>query len=397
MIEFDQELRRMVPELVALRHELHRHPELAFHEQWTSRRVLDELEKISGLSIRTGVAGTGIVATLNADKPGRCVALRSDIDALPIREANTFAHRSEHDGRMHACGHDGHMTCLIGAARLLAAHADELPGRVKFIFQPAEENDGGGRRTIEDGALRDPDADAAFAMHGWPAAGLGQVLIGSGAIFAAGTAFDLEVTGQVTHAAYPHQGTDVVLAASHIVTALQAVVARMNDPVDPCVVSVTSMHAGETYNVIPGQCHIKGTVRALRQETHDRIKEQVQRVVCQTAAAFDTTAMLSWAEAYPSLVNDSKAAGVVQSAAADVSGMNHIDPDPAPSLGREDFAIYAQTVPAAMWWLGLRPPDRESYPQLHKPDFDFPDAAIPLGVGLHCRVAERFLSRGFDA
>ncbi|MHC4697114.1 MAG: M20 metallopeptidase family protein [Planctomycetota bacterium] len=394
MPDIDAAIAEIIPELVEFRHDLHRHPELGYKETRTSARILEALEKIPGLDIRTGLAETGIVATLNADRHGRCVALRADLDALPIQEANTLEYKSRHDGRMHACGHDGHITCLVGAARVLARFADQLPGKVKFIFQPAEEGGNGAKRMIDAGALADPTVDAAFAFHGWPGNELGSIQVGPGNLLAAMTAFEIELTGKGTHAAYPHLGTDLILTASHIVTQLQAIVSRFTDPVDPVVVSISAIHAGETHNVLPDRCRMLGTTRALQQETHDSAKESIKRLAESTARDFGVTANIAFVESYPALVNDAAAAKLVDAVARDVVGPDRMLPEPVPTMGAEDFAFYAQRVPSAMWFLGLTPRGCDDYPKLHRPDFDFRDEVIPIAVAMHCGIARRFLAEG---
>ncbi|MFQ5590687.1 MAG: M20 family metallopeptidase [Phycisphaerae bacterium] len=394
MHDIDAAIAEITPKLVELRHDLHRHPELAYAETRTAARIVEALGNVPGLDIRTGLAGTGILATLNAHREGPCVALRSDMDALPIQEANTFDHKSEHKGRMHACGHDGHMACLVGAARVLSSLADDLPGRVKFVFQPAEEGGGGARRMIEAGALVDPQVDAAFAFHGWPGIELGTIHAAPGPLLAAMSAFEIELSGQGTHAAYPHQGSDVIVTASHIVTQLQTIASRLTDPMEPVVVSVSAIHAGETHNVLADRCKMLGTARALRQETHDEVGGLITKLVEATAAAFGVGARVSYLESYPALVNDAAATNLVQAAARDVVGDCKLSTVPAPTMGAEDFAYYAQAVPSTMWLMGLRPPGCDDCPKLHQASFDFRDEVIPAAVAMHCRIVQRFLGEG---
>lgn len=393
-MSYREPIAAILPELVELRHELHKHPELAYQEQRTAELIRNRLSQIEGLSIRTGLAKTGIVATLNADRPGRCVALRADMDALPITETNEVEYRSACDGVMHACGHDGHMTCLLGAARILAAGRDELPGKVKFIFQPAEENGAGGRLMVEQGALDDPKAEAAFAMHGWPELEAGKIIVGAGPVLAAATAFSVQLTGRSSHAAYPHQGRDIIVAAAHLVTKLQTIAARFADPVDPVVVSICAVQAGDTYNVLPATCRLLGTIRALRQETHDAVIARLERFISSAASDFDATADIAYLDSYPTLVNDPGAAGLVQRVASRLAGADNVIDAPPPTMGGEDFAFFARAVPAAFWRLGLRPAGVDSFPKLHQPDFDFPDEAIPAGVEMHCEIARAFLETG---
>lgn len=393
MTAFTDSIKPMLTDLVALRHDLHMHPELGYEERRTAACVLEQLRRIPGLDIRTDVATTGIVATLNPGKPGPCVALRADMDALPIQEENTFEHRSKHDGRMHACGHDGHTTCLVGAARVLASLADDLPGSVKFIFQPAEEGGGGGERMIAEGALDDPPVDAAFALHGWPEIRQGHVIIGSGPILAATSTFDIELSGSGGHAAYPHQTQDLIVAAAHIVTAAQALASRLSDPVEPVAVSITRMQMGSAYNVLPSRGHLRGTLRAMTLESNHRLRDGLKRIVESTAAMFGATAAFDWHAGYPPTVNDGPLADLAAAAARELFGPAHVITDSRPSMGGEDFSYFGQRVPAVMVRLGVCPPDQPSYPKLHHPRYDFPDAAISLGVALHCRLATAFLKQ----
>jgi amidohydrolase len=388
---FHQRGQEHLNELVGLRHELHAHPELAYQESRTAARILDELGKIPNLKIRSGLAGTGIVATLNRDRDGPCVALRAELDALPIEETTSAPYRSMCPGSMHACGHDGHMTCLVGAARVLSAHAEELPGRVRFIFQPAEEHGAGAARMIEEGALDDPKVDAIFALHGWPEVRLGAIAVGAGPVMAGTNTFDLIVRGPGTHAASPHKGADVIAAAAQIIAGLQAIPSRRIDPVEPVVVSVCQLSGGQTYNVLPSECSMKGTIRALRTSTIDGVREQLRQLAERVAAGFGAETVFTVGEAYPPLVNHRDCAALVGEVATELLGASHVVLDPPPSLGAEDFAYYAQRVPAAFYRLGLGPADARPLPGLHNPSFDFNDAAIPLGVAMHCGVAYRYL------
>ncbi|HEY3243832.1 MAG TPA: M20 family metallopeptidase, partial [Phycisphaerae bacterium] len=264
MFAYLDEVERLRDRLISIRHDLHAHPELAFEEKRTSAKVVEELRKLPGLKLETGLAGTGVVATLNAEKPGPCVALRADMDCLPVLEQNEFDYVSKHPGRMHACGHDGHTTCLLGAAMVLAQHADELPGRVKFVFQPAEEGGGGGGIMVQQGIL--DDVDAAFALHGWPEAKVGTIACGAGPSLAATAEFDVLIRGKQAHAAYPQNSRDPIVTAGHIITAVQSIVARNTSPLDAVVVSICKMEAGTAYNIIPEEARLAGTIRCYSTE-----------------------------------------------------------------------------------------------------------------------------------
>lgn len=377
-----------LPELIALRHHLHAHPETAYREQATAARIAEELTRIPGIRMRTGVAETGIVATLGADKPGPCVALRADMDALAMTEETGLPHASRCAGVAHACGHDGHMTCLVGAARVLGGMAEALPGPVTFIFQPAEEGGGGGLAMCEQGALDNPPAVAAFALHGWPALPVGAVGVRPGVFMASTDSIDITVTGRGTHAAAPHLGADPVVAAAHIVVALQSVVSRRLPPYEPAVVTIGQIDGGTARNVIPERVTLAGTLRTMSASARDIGREAVRQIAVQTAAAHGAQADVRITPAYPVLVNDPALAAYVADTARDELGADALREVPL-SLGGEDFAYYGERIPITLWRLGVAPPGVQS-PPLHSPRFDFADDAIATGVRLHCALALRF-------
>jgi len=377
----------ILPDLINLRHDLHRHPELAYEEKRTAARIQEMLKTLPNMRIQSGMAGgTGIVATLNPDKDGPCVLLRTEMDALPIEELSELRYKSTVEGKMHACGHDGHITCLLGAARLLSQMADDLPGKVKFCFQPAEEDGAGGQRIIEDGALDDPLVDAAFALHGWPDLEIGHVLATAGPMLAASTPFDIEFIGRGGHAAYPHKSSDVVTAAAQFITNAQAVRTRFVDPLRPLVISFCNIETGHTHNVIPERCHVKGTIRSLDDQAHHAARHLLQKFLQSIASSFEIQAELRFIEDYPVLNNDPACAKLVAEAAAEILGKDNVQTQSPPSLGGEDFAFYAQRVPSAMYRVGIRPKDSFDFPALHNPRFNFSDEAIPVGVQLNSDI-----------
>ncbi len=388
-------LDEVLPDLIAFRRDLHQHPELAYREERTAAQVLAQLQKIPGIDLRTGVAGTGIVATLAADRDGPCVALRADMDALPIEEQGTMAYRSQVPGTMHACGHDGHTTCLVGAAQVLAACADELKGPVKFIFQPAEEGGAGGKRMCEEGALEGPEVAAIFGLHGAPDMEIGQIFLRTGALLASADEFEIAVEGLGAHAAFPHQGIDTVYIAAQIVVALQTIVARNTDPLDSAVVTVGHIAAGSASNIIPQTARLVGTVRALSEKTRQRTMDRVRQIAEHTAAAFSGRAEVRFAEdGYPATHNDARARTVAQQVVGEaLAGTITALELEKPIMGAEDFAFYGQRVPAFMFGLGLRSKGASSHPMLHQPDFDFNDDAIAYGVQMHVEIARRFAEK----
>ncbi len=386
-------------DLVRIRRDLHAHPELRFREERTSGVVRAELERlgiafVAGIGGREPGGGTGVLAHLPAtvDRPGPCIGLRADMDALPIEERSGRPWASTTPGVMHACGHDGHTAILLGAARVLAS-LDHRPNPVTFIFQPAEEGGAGADRMCRDGALTGgpdgrlgPPVERVYGLHGWPGLGFGVVGTRPGPILAATDELRLEIRGRQAHAAYPHLGADPVVAGAHAVLAAQTVASRFVSPLDSVVVTLATFHAGSANNVIPDSAVLTGTLRTLRQETREAARVRLKEAVEAAARAAGCDATLTIHEGYPVTRNDpAEAARVLETArsAALVRGMVEVA---EPSMGGEDFAYYAQRVPACFFLLGLCP-EGGSTPQLHQPDFDFPDEAIGPGVEMMCRLA----------
>ncbi len=391
MTNVEDLIQNHMADLVCLRHEIHQNPELGYQEHGTAKRVVAALDGIEGLDIRTGVAETGVVVTLGADRPGPMVALRADMDALAIQETSGLPYASATDGKMHACGHDGHTTCLVGAVRVLSAIRDELAGPVRFVFQPAEEGGGGGGRMCDEGVL--DGVKAIFGLHGWPYLPQGELGVRSGPFLASSDRFRIVVDGQGAHAAFPHQGVDPIPIAAQIVLGLQTIASRQTDPLDAVVVTVAQIHGGTADNIIPAQIELRGTLRSLQAGTRRSAMDQIERIATQIAAAHQARVQVTITEGTPVLANDRIAAGFGQQVASTAS-LTPVDIDPV--MGGEDFAFYAERIPAAFFALGVRPPDRDSYPALHQPDYDFPDAAIATGVALHVQLARRFWSDAAD-
>jgi len=396
MSDVDTLIREVLPSAVALRHEIHQDPELAFQEHRTAERICRCLEALGALTIRRNVARTGVVAVLNADRPGPCVAFRADMDALPIHEQTNLPYASRREGVMHACGHDGHVACLVATAAVLARIREDLPGKVVFLFQPAEEGGGGARLMCEQGVLDDPKVDALFALHGWPNLPVGSIHVRAGPVLAGSRILSITIHGRGAHAAQPHQAVDPVVVAAHVITAIQNVVSRCTDPLEPVVVTIGRLWAGTAENIIPDQACMEGTVRALSEETLQRTAELVRRIATHTAEAFAARADVSLRAGYPATVNDAALAGLVEQVGLELLGPDAVVTDAPPTMGTEDFAYYAQRVPAVMFRLGIRPPGAADYPPGHSPRFDFNDEALPVGIRMLCGICRRFLagSRG---
>lgn len=376
--------------LIELRHDLHAHPEIGMQEQRTSRVIVEELQAI-GVAYRSGLGGgTGVVAHIPGGT-GPTIALRADIDALPIKEATNLPYASKVDGVMHACGHDGHTAILLGAARVLHRMSESglLPGPVTLIFQPAEENLGGAAKMIESGCLDGVIGNAPssiFGLHGWPWLELGSIGVRNGPLLASTDYFRIRITGRGAHAAWPHLSADPIVAACAIVTALQTIVSRNTDPLDSVVVSVCELHAGDTSNVIGETASIVGTLRTLSPESRNRTISRVNEIAEFTARAHGCQVAESFSDGCPATINDPRATDTVRQAVSGMSSAKLIEV-PSPCMGGEDFAWYSQRIPASFFLLGLQSSDRSPMPALHHPCFDFNDDAIATGIEAFCRIA----------
>ena len=376
-------------ELQAWRHDFHRHPETAFQEHRTSARVAELLQSW-GLEVHTGLAGTGVVAVLKGSLgDGPSIGLRADMDALHVHELNSCDHASQHAGRMHACGHDGHTSMLLGAAKVLAA-APEFAGIVHFIFQPAEENEGGARAMIEDGLFQRFPMQAVYSMHNWPGLPVGTAAVHAGAVMAAFDIFDLTLSGKGCHAAMPHLGKDALLAACQLVTQLPALIAREQEVHKPAVLSVTSFNAGDTYNVMPEKIKLRGTVRCFDMEQRARIEQRFRDAIAATCALHGLQAELDYRVSYPATINNAAHAQVCAAVLARVLGEEQVRRDMVPSMASEDFAFMAQACPGVYIWLG----NGENSASLHSPKYDFNDNALPLGMRYWVELVTALLRDG---
>lgn len=376
-------------EMKAWRHDIHAHPETAFEENRTADVVAGKLAEF-GIEVHRGLAKTGVVGTLRTGKSARTIGLRADMDALHIEERNGFPHRSRHAGKMHACGHDGHTTMLLGAAKYLA-ETRNFDGTVHFVFQPAEENEGGGKAMIADGLFERFPVEAIYGMHNWPGLATGQFAAMAGPMMAAFDIFELTITGKGAHAAMPHRGIDPVVVGAQIVTALQTIASRATSPLDSVVVSVTQFHAGDTWNVIPDQAVLRGTTRSFRPEIQDATEGAIGRIARQTAAAFGATAELRYERRYPPTINTERETEIAAAAIAEVVGAENVRRDLPPTMGSEDFAFMLQAKPGAYVFIG-NGADEQASP-LHNPRYDFNDEVLALGASYWARLVERTLAR----
>ncbi len=376
-------------EMKAWRRDIHAHPETAFEEHRTSEFVAGKLGEF-GIDVHRGLAGTGVVGTLKLGSSPRAIGLRADMDALHIHEKGTVPHRSTVDGKMHACGHDGHTTMLLGAAKYLA-ETRNFNGTVHFIFQPAEENEGGGRVMVEQGLFDKFPVEAVYGMHNMPEVKVGQFGVRSGPVMASADNFEITVVGKGAHAAMPHLGTDPIVVGAAIVTALQTIVSRNLHPLDSAVVSVTQFHAGDTWNVIPNEVLLRGTARSFRPEVQDMVEAAIQRVAESTAAAFGASIKWRYIRRYPPTINSSREAEIAADVLADVVGQENVLRDLKPTMGAEDFSFMLRAKPGAYIWIGNA--DDHGARLLHHPEYDFNDEILPLGASYWARLVEKQLPR----
>jgi amidohydrolase len=375
----------LLNEMIAWRQCLHAHPETAFEEVSTARLVVSVLSRL-GFDVHEGIGTTGVVGTLHRGAGPR-IGLRADMDALPLEESNTFGHRSCNAGKMHACGHDGHTAMLLGAAALLS-HDQDWRGSVHLIFQPAEEAAGGGRVMIEEGLFDRFPCDAVFGLHNWPGLPLGHFAINHGPMMASFDTFEIQVEGSGSHAAMPEEGTDSLVCASHIVVALQTIVSRRLSPKESSVVSVTQIHGGDAWNVLPARALIRGTVRCFSASVQARIRTLLCEISEATAQAHGAKASVAFHYGYPAMVNATLEADIALSAARATVGESRVSLGCKPSMASEDFAFMAKARPAAYIWMGV---DREhpSVP-LHNPHYDFNDEALAIGAAYWVNVVKAF-------
>ncbi|HYF58564.1 MAG TPA: M20 aminoacylase family protein [Burkholderiaceae bacterium] len=382
-------------EIRTIRRDLHAHPELRFEEHRTAGIVASKLREW-GLEVTTGLGGTGVVGTLRRGTSTRAIGLRADMDALPLQEHNTFEHASRHEGRMHACGHDGHTAMLLAGARWLSLHGG-FDGVAHFIFQPAEEGGAGAKRMIEDGLFERFPCEAVFGMHNWPGAPTGTFAVTPGPMMASSNEFEITIRGKGAHAALPHNGVDPVLVATHVVQALQSIVTRNKKPVDAAVLSVTEIHAGHATNVIPDDAVVRGTVRTFTIETLDLIESRMRTIVEQLPVAFGASGSLHFHRNYPPTINHPKETEFAVSVMRELVGPDAVDAAHEPTMGAEDFSFMLLEKPGCYAFIGNGDGTHRDLGHglgpcmLHNPSYDFNDELIPLGGSYWARLVQRFL------
>jgi amidohydrolase len=387
-LDYRSQAESIFEQLVEWRRDFHRHPELGFQEERTSAIIAGALDDF-GYSVQRGVGQTGVVGLLEGPASGPTVLMRFDMDALPINELSGEAYASTYPGVMHACGHDGHMAIGLGVARLLARQRRDLSGTVKLLFQPAEEGLGGALAVMADGALDNPRPDVALGLHLWNDIPFGQIRATPGPTMASSSVFTLTVQGRGGHGAAPHRSIDPILAAAHIVAALQSIVSRNVDPLDSAVVTVGEMSAGTTFNVIPEQAVLKGTVRSFDTELHRLVYRRILEMAQNMAAAFRCQASFETVAIVPAVENAAEPTGVVRQAAAAVVGPDNVIE--GRTMGAEDMGFILQEIPGCYFFVGSGNEARNlSYPQ-HHPSFDFEERALVNGVATMLHAAAHYL------
>ncbi len=370
---------RIASEVIEIRRDIHRHPELAFEEQRTSGKVQDWL-RANDIEVRATIAGTGVIGLLRGTGNSKTVALRAEMDALPITEETGVSYTSENHGISHSCGHDGHLAILMGTAKILSMLRDGLKGNVKFIFQPAEERGNGGEKMCEEGALNDPLVSAVFALHSGPDLPVGEIGIRYGAMMASSEDFNITIYGKGGHAAHPHKAIDPIVMSAKVVEGFQTIISRRIRPLAPAVLTIGKIQGGSASNVIPDSVLMSGTVRAFDEDTRGQVLADMERVIGSVAQMFQAPPpKMEIVEGCPPTINDDRMVDLVARVGKSILGEDRVKTLPEPSMGSEDFSYYLQKVPGAMFRLGVASPDKEYIP-LHTARFDFNDNAIRTGL-----------------
>ena len=383
-------------ELQQIRRTIHAHPELCYEEVKTADLVAEKLKEW-GIPIIRGMGGTGVVGVIKNGDSKRAVGLRADMDALPIQESNTFAHHSKHDGKMHACGHDGHTTMLLGAAHYLSKHRN-FDGTVYVIFQPAEEGGAGAKRMMDDGLFDQCPVEAVFGMHNWPGAAAGSMGVKVGPMMASSNEFEVIIKGKGAHAAQPHMGIDPIMVALQIAQSWQTIISRNKNPLEPGVLSITQIHSGSGTNIIPDSASLIGTVRTFTIESLDLIETRMREIAEHTAAAFGTSIEFKFKRNYPPLINHEPETHFAIEVMQDVLGKDHVETNVVPTMGSEDFAFMLLEKPGCYVFIGNGDGEHRILGHglgpcnLHNPSYDFNDDLLPIGATYWVRLAEKFLS-----
>jgi amidohydrolase len=386
---FKEEIWKMKDWLVEIRRRIHMHPELGFEEVETSKLVSECLERF-GLQVKRGIAKTGVVGLLQGSEPGRTVAIRADMDALPLDEANQVPYVSKVKGKMHACGHDAHVAILLGVAKYFSSIKDQLKGNIKWIFQPAEEGGGGGRVMVEEGVLENPKVDAIFGAHVFPLLPAGKVGIYEREGLAAADRVKIKMIGKGGHGAMPHLCKDPILAAGHVITQLHSIVSRNINPLDSAVITIGKISGGTAINIIPDEVEMLVTVRSLSPQVREELNRRMEEVVQGVARSFEMDYRYEFEYGYPVLINDPEMSRLVASACSKGIGKENVEVL-RPSMGAEDFAYYLERIPGSFFRLGIRNERRGIIHPYHSSLFDIDEEVLPFGVEMFVRIIDQYL------
>lgn len=376
-------------EVVEIRHEIHRHPEIGFEEVNTARLVMETLDKYN-IPYTSGIAKTGVLGILEGKQPGKTVLLRADMDALVMQEDSGVSYSSRIPNRMHACGHDGHTAGLLGAAMILSQLRDEFDGTIKFMFQPAEETEGGALPMIQEGILENPQVDAAFACHLMGEEKEGKIRVAHGPMMAAPDTFEIKIIGKGTHGAIPHLGIDPITISAYVITMLQSIVSRRIDPLEPVVISIGSIKGGEAHNVIPNSVRIYGTVRTLNEATRKQVPLEMERVVKGVVSSHGADYTFRYDRKFPPVINDSQMTDLAQEAFGKIVGPENVSEIDNPTMGGEDFSYIAKRVPASFVYVGITKDVNNPVIQ-HNPKFKWDDQNLKILAQGQAQVAIDFL------
>ncbi len=385
-----REIGQYLPQMTEWRRHIHANPETAFEEVGTARYVVERLKSFGVDEIHEGIARTGVVGVIRGGSSGRAVGLRADMDALDMQEGTGLAWQSTRVGKHHACGHDGHTTMLLGAARHLA-RTRNFDGTVYLIFQPAEENEGGGRVMVEEGLFDRFPMQAVFGMHNIPGIAAGQIAVRAGPMMASYDMFELTITGRGAHGAMPHMGVDPIVIGAELTQKLQTIVSRNVDPIDPAVLSVTKFHSGSAWNIIPNEAVLGGTVRAFSTRVQDQIEQRIRQLCEGTAASHGAQITVRYERRYPPTVNHPEQAALCMNVAQALVGAENVIIDPKPAMGSEDFAWMLQAKPGCYVWIGNGTGSSGGC-MVHNPGYDFNDSILPTGAAYWVRLAETALA-----
>lgn len=393
MKNFNIEANDIKDELIEIRRTLHQYPELGFEETNTSKFIKDFLRK-EGIQFKE-FAGTGVCGIIEGTKEGenkKVIGLRADIDGLPMQDKKSCSYASKVSGKMHACGHDGHTTILLGAAKLLNKNKNKFNGTVKLIFEPAEETTGGAKVMIEEGVLTNPTVDVMCGLHVEETLDVGMIMVRRGTVNAASNPFNITIKGSGGHGAYPDTAVDPIVTASHVVTSLQSIVSREIKPVNPAVVTIGSIHGGTAQNIIPNEVKLSGIIRTMTNEDREFAKIRLKEIVNGVCTTFRGSAEIEIEESYPCLYNDDNMVKILEDSAQNVIGTENVKVQKNPKLGVESFAYFANKVPSVFYFLGIRNEEKGIIHPAHNSLFDIDEDALPIGVAIQCEVAMNYLT-----